>query len=116
MNERHIGAKTIVQPAEFTGRLEDIVAPDSMTVTEIQDAIRLAHWQPIKTAPKDREIDLWFSYPGIGYRPGCRWSEDMGMFAWHGSVPGDGEWCICSLPGLKPTHWAKPLHLNGINP
>ena len=82
-----------------------------MTTTERQEKIRLAKWRSIRSVPKDRDVDLWFSEPGIGYRPNSRWSPQMGRFTWHGSVPGDGEWCICSMPNVKPTHWAEPLRI-----
>ena len=82
-----------------------------LTQTEIEDRLRLAKWRSIRTAPKDREIDIWFSEPGVGYRPNSRWSKSKKMFVWHGSVPNDGEWCICSMPNIKPTHWTEPLRL-----
>lgn len=82
-----------------------------MTETERQDKMRLAKWRSIRSAPKDREIDLWYSEPGVGYRPDARWSKAL-TWCWHGSVPGDGEWCICSMPNIKPSHWTEPLRLS----
>jgi hypothetical protein len=72
-------------------------------------------WQPIKTAPKDREIMLW---------PHC-WpaSWDMGADNWLVfNIPLDAErrvdvgsenpvmWCcefMADDVGVKPTHWAE---------
>ena len=83
-----------------------------MTDTERDDILRLAKWRSIRSAPKDRNIDIWFSQVGIGYRPNCRWSTSHKAFVWHGSIPNDGEWCICSMANIRPSHWTEPLHLS----
>jgi hypothetical protein len=77
-----------------------------------EDALRLAKWRSIRSAPKDREIDIWFSEPGIGYRPNARWSRTEKNWCWHGAAPPDREWCIEQMPNIRPTHWTPCLNLD----
>lgn len=80
-----------------------------MNETEMQTKLRVADWLPIDDAPKDGTIiDLWFSHPGIGYRPMAFWCERLQEWAWSGNDD-DGEPLLSSLPNLRPTHWLPSI-------
>jgi hypothetical protein len=69
----------------------------------------MINWQPIKTAPKDRRILLYFpdlfSYPVIL----CgRWNDDYftNQAKPYWSVDGEGPHATSRLRAHPPTHWA----------
>ena len=46
-------------------------------------------WQPIESAPRDREIDLWVVWPDSA----SRWADAKWMEAGSHKCNGPGNWC-----------------------
>jgi hypothetical protein len=64
----------------------------------------MSEWQPISTAPKDKDILLSCYYPGWGYEPP---SSHVAIGFW-GNSYGKGCWVNEShypFESTTPTHW-----------
>lgn len=59
-------------------------------------------WLPIETAPRDREILLWFSYQGGR----CVLGRYMETTLWGPCWEYDGEYTVC-LKDSVVTHWME---------
>lgn len=92
---------------------EDISDPllqafDPLYLAKERDVLELINrmgWQPIKTAPKDRPIDLWVD----GERQiNCEWNSYFSRWSWKEWRGGNtNKHRVSVLTLKKPTHWRE---------